>query len=348
MLLLLLGVVIAFSTKHGTVRITLINADDSVRVTLDGETIDIAGLDEPLRLEVGEHHLVARSPKFETETRSFRVQRNETTLVDVRFEPREPAIKPQPEVPAAAVPEPPRLVPILHFAFEGDASNSGSLGRSHNGTLHGNGFFSPDAVRGNQAYDAGSGGYIVIPATRLGDRITLAAWTKLANGAENIQAILSSWTSRSGGFSWGLNSWTRGDRLVLVETWSQAGKSSGTSSAPGAVNYAQWHHLAVTLNRTSSAVAIHVDSAPVTPAGRVFAADFSDNQPLAIGRYYGGMMATIAGRPVLVEAPFHFTGLIDDLRVYDTVLTPAEIQDLGRRSVGDHESREIHEKGARP
>jgi len=361
--LLLLGVVIAFSTKYGTVEITLRGADDSVRVNLDGENIDIDGLDEPLRLKVGEHDLVATSPKFETVTSSFRVKRNRTTVVDVQFKPRGLAAEPKPRAepgrqqasqakpelkPAAAVAETPRPVPILHFEFEGDAANSGSLGRGHNGTLYGNGFFSPDAARGSRAYDTGSGGYIVIPATRLGDRITLAAWTKLAEGAESIQAILSSWTSRNGGFSWGLNSWMRNDRIVLVETWSQAGKSAGTSSPPGAVTYGYWHHVAVTFNRTSGAAAIYVDGKLLPPAVRVFAADFSDAQPLAIGRYYGGMMAMLTGRPVTVEVPFHFTGLIDDLRVYDTVLTSAEIGDLGRRSREDHERHETHEKVKSP
>ncbi len=301
--LLLLSVVITFSTKYGTVEITLRGADDSVRVNLDGETIDLDGLDEPLRLKVGEHHLVATSPKFETVTRSFRVKRNGTTVVDVRFKPRglaaepkpraepvrtlESQLKPEPK-PAAAVAETPRPVPILHFECEGDAANSGSLGRGHNGTLYGNGFFSPDAARGNRAYDTGSGGYIVIPATRLGDRITLAAWTMLADGVQNIQTVLSSWTSRSGGFSWGINSWMRNDRVVLVETWSQAGKSSGTSSSAGAVSYGSWHHLAVTFNRTSGAAAIYVDGVLVPPAVRIFDADFSDDQPLAIGATTAG------------------------------------------------------------
>lgn len=370
-MLLLLSLVITFSTKYGTVEITLDGADDSVRVTLDGETIDIGGLDEPLRLKVGEHHLVATSPKFETVTRSFRVKRNGTTAVDVRFKPRglagepkpraepvrqqasqpkpqpksQPRPEPKPEAPAAAVAETPRPVPILHFEFEGDAANSGSLGGGHNGTLYGNGFFNSDAARGNRAYDTGSGGYVAIPATRLGDQITLAAWTKLAHGVQNIQTILSSWTSRNGGFSWGLNSWMRNDRIVLVETWSQAGKSSGTSSSAGAVSYGSWHHVAVTFHRTSGAAAIYVDGKLAPPAVRAFAADFSDDQPLAIGRYYGGMMAMLAGRPVTVEVPFHFTGLIDDLRVYDTVLTPTEIGELGQRSREDHER---HEKGQRP
>jgi hypothetical protein len=53
---------------------------------------------------------------------------------------------------------------------------------------------------------------------------------------------------------------------------------------------------------------------------------------MSIGRYYDGLMRGARGRLVQVPAPFHFTGLIDDLRVYDTALTAAEIRSLGRPS----------------
>jgi hypothetical protein len=130
-----------------------------------------------------------------------------------------------------------------------------------------------------------------------------------------------------------INSWRHDDRLALLETWSQAGQSKGTNSVPAVVNYGQWQHAAVTLDRTSGSVALYVDGAPVKLTLSNFAPDFTDSQPLSIGRYYDGlMMSTTSMRPIQVPAPFHFTGLIDDLRVYDTVLTAAEIRDLGRPS----------------
>ncbi|MCY2992924.1 MAG: protein kinase [Planctomycetota bacterium] len=88
-LLLLLGVMITFSTKYGTVRIALQGAAaKDVTITLDGETITINGLDEPLKVTVGEHNLIARSGNLETVTRSFQVKKNETTAVEVTFEPK--------------------------------------------------------------------------------------------------------------------------------------------------------------------------------------------------------------------------------------------------------------------
>jgi len=83
--LLLLGIVMLLSTKHGTVQITLHNADENVKVSLDGDTISSDGLNEPLKLKGGEHNLVASSPNFETVTQSFQVEKGETTVVDVTF-----------------------------------------------------------------------------------------------------------------------------------------------------------------------------------------------------------------------------------------------------------------------
>ena len=95
-LFLILGIVFTFSTKYGDVKIALHNADDSVEVTLDGDTINVDGLDEPLELKVGQYDLVASSPKFETVTRSFQVKQDETTVVDITFVPKtaEVAIEP--------------------------------------------------------------------------------------------------------------------------------------------------------------------------------------------------------------------------------------------------------------
>jgi hypothetical protein len=163
----------------------------------------------------------------------------------------------------------------------------------------------------------------VIPATTLGDQITIAAWTKLEDGVTNIQAILSSFDGRSG-FSLGLNWWLVADRIVLLETWSQQRKIKTVHSGPNAVNYMQWHHVVATMDRPSNSAILYVDGERV--AAKSFAGDFADSKPLSIGRYHGGIVNQRTRRPV--EVPFHFTGLIDDLRIYDEVLTQAEIKIL--------------------
>jgi hypothetical protein len=108
--LLLLGVLIAFSTKYGTVRIALQGAEaKNVDITLDGETITLRGLEQSLELKVGEHNLIARSGNLETVTRSFQVKKNETTVVEVTFEPKV-AAKVQPAVYRVTVDPPDAIV----------------------------------------------------------------------------------------------------------------------------------------------------------------------------------------------------------------------------------------------
>jgi serine/threonine protein kinase len=210
------------------------------------------------------------------------------------------------------------VLPLLQFQFEGDAINSGSLGADHDGVTFGNGYFNSDAARGLGAYDTGTNGYVRIPPTRLGDHVTIASWLKLDPGVSNIQAILSSWTPTSGGFSLGVNTWTRADRVVLLETWTVAGESVGVRTVPNAIREGQWHHVAVTLDRDADTAVLYVDGERIDHAGNTFADDFTDNLPLSIGRYHG----------TPESLPFHFTGLIDDLRIYDTTLSATQISEL--------------------
>jgi len=283
LLLLLLGIVIRFSTKNGTAEITVEDADNRVQVT-----VNVAKKPQDV-------------PKPEAKTK--------------------PEPKPKPPAHTTATGPAPGLVPILHFQFEGNADNSGSLGAGHSGTAFGDGFFATGAACGNRAYDTGASGYITIPATTLGHRITVAAWVKLDDGVSSIQTILSSWAPSSGGFSFALNWWNRDNRIVLLESWQQTGQAVQTASVDNVINYSQWHHVAATMDRATNSAFLYVDGKPVQFSASRFAGDCTDDRPLSIGRYHG--------TPSFL--PFHFTGVIDDLRVYDAILTEAEINRLASR-----------------
>jgi len=120
--LVMFGVVIVLSMKYGTVQITVHNADENVQITVDGDTIAVDGLNEPLKLKVGEHNLVASSPNFETVTQSFQVKEEETTVLEVTFAPKAIA-----EVPNVATPP---ADPAVHDTSAGrmlDGSSKQSL-----------------------------------------------------------------------------------------------------------------------------------------------------------------------------------------------------------------------------
>jgi hypothetical protein len=189
----------------------------------------------------------------------------------------------------------------------------------------GDGSFVTDAVLGSGVFDTGSRGYIKIPSTTLGDACTMAARVKLNNDASNIQTILSSWSPSSGGFSFALNWWNKGNRIVLLETWNPGGQAVQTASVDRVISYERWHHVAVTMDRPTNTASLYVDGQPVRYFSRRFAGDFAGSKPLSIGRYYG--------TPAFL--PFHFTGRIDDVRVYNVLLTAAEIGELKRLTPED-------------
>lgn len=73
LLILLSIVVLTFRTRYGDVVIELSDPNAKVNVEIDGEAIEIAGLDRPLSLKVGEHGLTVKGTDFETVTEKFTV-----------------------------------------------------------------------------------------------------------------------------------------------------------------------------------------------------------------------------------------------------------------------------------
>src|SRR5262249_39365201 len=71
-----------------------------------------------------------------------------------------------------------------------------------------------------------------------------------------------------------------------------------------------WHHIAVTFTNSTQTMQFYVDGALVTTAMKALEADGA------------GHVVTIGN----VLSKFPFSGLLDELRIYDRVLTPAEIQ----------------------
>lgn len=103
--LILLGIVLFISTGKGQIRIALNDPKAQVDVKVDGRKIEIAGLDEPLQLSVGEHELTVTGPKYEAIGRSFTVHRGKNRVLEVTLVP---LVSPPPEAPSPAMTEGPR------------------------------------------------------------------------------------------------------------------------------------------------------------------------------------------------------------------------------------------------
>jgi formylglycine-generating enzyme required for sulfatase activity/WD40 repeat protein len=102
LLSLLLSVVIYVKTDNGTVRIELSDANATIRVQVDGDTISIDGFEKPIRLRTGEHTLTVTGQDVETRSQSFTVRRASSDLLKVELVPKSKAADP----PALAI-EPP-------------------------------------------------------------------------------------------------------------------------------------------------------------------------------------------------------------------------------------------------
>jgi formylglycine-generating enzyme required for sulfatase activity/serine/threonine protein kinase/Flp pilus assembly protein TadD len=100
--LLWLGIILLVSTPHGTVKIQLSDPQAQVDVKVDGDTIDLAGLDQPLRLRVGTHGLVVAGKDFETVAESFTVKRGTEVPLRITLIPK-PAVA-QSKPPAQSSP----------------------------------------------------------------------------------------------------------------------------------------------------------------------------------------------------------------------------------------------------
>jgi hypothetical protein len=87
---LLLGVVLLVRTPHGTIEIELSDPKENVTVTVDGDTINVARLDEPLSLEVGSHELKVKGAGYEAITKQFKVTRGKNTPLTVTLLPPRP------------------------------------------------------------------------------------------------------------------------------------------------------------------------------------------------------------------------------------------------------------------
>ncbi|HEX7377484.1 MAG TPA: family 16 glycoside hydrolase, partial [Pirellulales bacterium] len=85
---LLLGIVLLVRTPRGTIEIELSDPDAKVTVAVDGNRVDIAGLDGALSLEAGEHEYTVKGECFETRTTRFQVIRGKNAPLTITLVPK--------------------------------------------------------------------------------------------------------------------------------------------------------------------------------------------------------------------------------------------------------------------
>ncbi|MCP4090136.1 MAG: DUF2341 domain-containing protein, partial [Gammaproteobacteria bacterium] len=183
-----------------------------------------------------------------------------------------------------------------------------SDGTANNGTAE-TSMTSGDLVTGqigNAIHFDGADDYIDFTTTDVGDSFTISVWIKPDSSSTNIQTIASNSSSGNAtdGFRFFINSNGTNDGKILFETGNGI-DGNGADTATGVINFDQWNHVTVEVDRISGLATIYHNGVDVTVDSTI-RTDFNTSSDWAIGR---------------MEGSNEFTGTIDEFRVSNTTLS---------------------------
>jgi hypothetical protein len=190
---------------------------------------------------------------------------------------------------------------------------SGTVARDsaggNDGTLYTGAQWSPDGKYGSALSLDGINGYVEVPVTNSYDfskSFSVAVWVKPVNPPTGDMDIF---TVTNGG--------TDGQNVVLRTYGNGRIRFSfygaNLDSSTGVFQFGQWSHLGVTFDATSDISTVYLNGQQI----------LSGN----IGSYSGGQAPVCFGKwNVGYQNQNHFEGLMDDLKIYDTALSAADMQ----------------------
>ena len=208
---------------------------------------------------------------------------------------------------------------LAYFPFDGhpdDTSGNGYTGEVYQATLTADRFGNT-----NRAYFFdGIDDYIRTPADQRLEpdtEITLACWIKPSYSVTDhsrCYRILRKAGHNAAGY---LLSWSNFDNLLALRLGS-AGALDVHVKTPNAPYVGAWHHVAATYSEITREGCLYVDGALVDAAiNQTYTMQHSDDL-----FYIGGWPNGANGRPET------YPGAIDEVRVYDRVLSSNEVWDL--------------------
>jgi hypothetical protein len=196
---------------------------------------------------------------------------------------------------------------VAYYRLDGDALDSS--GQGNHGTINGGVSFVTGKIGSKAAQFDGTSGYVQIPVSVRND-FTLAFWVRTATTGGTPQ-----WYNGKGlvdGEVGGVTS-DFGTALVGNKFGFGVGGPDVTLTATNVINDGQWHHLAVTRNSTGGQMTVFVDgiqqASMVGPTGTRTA-----SSSLRLGSLQTGLG--------------FLAGTLDDVRIYDYVLSPNQISGL--------------------
>ncbi len=138
-------------------------------------------------------------------------------------------------------------------------------------------------------------------AVDVGDTFTLSAWIRPDSAGSGIQTIVanSAQGAATAGFRFFINTSGTQDGSIIFETGNGT-NGAAASTLPGTINFDEWNHVAVEVNRTTGAATIYHNGMDVTNSATT-RTDFTTNSDFRVGQMEGGTL--------------EFDGVIDELRV---------------------------------
>ncbi|MBY0508076.1 MAG: LamG domain-containing protein [Bryobacteraceae bacterium] len=141
---------------------------------------------------------------------------------------------------------------------------------------------------------------------------SLAAWIRYSPGEGGVRAILDKTGANGGGYSLVLDQGYL--KLSILSSSNLAGSWLANRTR---LDDGQWHHVAAVVDRGADAAVLYVDGEPETlarGAGPMRNFDLNSRSPLYVG--------------ALAQAPSPTQGLIDELALFKSSLSAADIQSI--------------------
>lgn len=188
---------------------------------------------------------------------------------------------------------------------------------------------SPGRFAGGQRFDGSSTGLQIADIANFewgpNSSFTIEVWVQVAGNSSSNRVIIGR-TSQNSLMAWWLGIDAQG--YAVLDMRDNAGKSHVINDYQKAVPLTdgKWHHVAIVRNGTEERTKLYVDGFRVDDLRddrKVFNGSFESSSPVTVGYLDLGSM-------------FRFSGLLDELRVYNRDLTEQEMRDRYNNGAGSY------------
>ncbi|MDA8962784.1 Ig-like domain-containing protein [Pseudomonadales bacterium] len=204
-----------------------------------------------------------------------------------------------------------------HWRF--DANTVDMSGNEKVAVLQGDASYSIDGAVGSHSVQLeGSNNWISTDTLNLGSSFSLSLWAKVNSAHSDIQTLVANTSggAPAEGFRFFINEYQTTNGSIRFET--QKGLAGDVAFSPiGTFAFDQWNHLAVVVDRDNGIARLYYNGEDVT-ADSIILNDFNTVGSLELGRMLNN---------------FELNGGIDDVRIYNSLLTPFDVSILADPSL---------------